>query len=89
MLESLINKVAGLKAWKVIIKRLQHRCFPVNIAKGLGALFFKKKLYAPILWVGCKFLKATEPLRGDSLQFTTKSKGVPGAELIDLGRMKG
>ena len=41
MLESLINKVAGLKAWNVIIKRLQHRCFPVNIAKVL-AIFFKK-----------------------------------------------
>ena len=33
--------------------------------------------------------KATEPLRGDNLRFTTKSPGVPGTHLIDLGRMKG
>ena len=35
VLESLYNKVAGLKACSVIKKRLQHRCFPVNIAKRL------------------------------------------------------
>ena len=34
-------------------------------------------------------LKATEPLQGDTLLFTTKSPGVPGDHLIDLGRMKG
>ena len=34
-------------------------------------------------------LKATEPLWGDSLLFTTKSPGVPGTHLIDLGMMKG
>ena len=34
-------------------------------------------------------LKATEPLQGDTLLFTTKSSGVPGAHLIDLKRMKG
>ena len=33
-------------------------------------------------------LKATEPLQGDTLLFTTKSSGVPGANLIDLERMK-
>ena len=42
MLESLFNKVAGLKAHNFIKKKLQHnfikkklqhRCFPVNIAK--------------------------------------------------------
>ena len=32
--------------------------------------------------------KATEPLPGDSLIFTTKSPGDPGTHLIDLGRMK-
>ena len=31
--EPLFNKVAGLKAYNVIKKRLQYRCFPVNIAK--------------------------------------------------------
>ena len=30
-------------------------------------------------------LKATEPLRGDSLLFTTRSPGIPGTHLIDLG----
>ena len=31
--KSLLNKVAGLKAWNFIKKRLQHRCFPVKFAK--------------------------------------------------------
>ena len=35
MLESLFNKVAGLQCCNFIKKRLQHRCFPVNIAKFL------------------------------------------------------
>ena len=30
-----------------------------------------------------------EPLRGGSLLFTIQSPGVPGTQLIDLGRMKG
>ena len=34
-------------------------------------------------------VKATEPLQGDTLLFTTKSPGVPGDHLIDLRRMKG
>ena len=35
MLESFLNKVAGLQASISIEKRLQHSCFPVNIAKFL------------------------------------------------------
>ena len=35
MLESLFNKAASLQAWIFIKKRLQHRCFPVSIAKFL------------------------------------------------------
>ena len=35
MLESLFNKAAALQACNFIKKRLQHRCFPVNIAKFL------------------------------------------------------
>ena len=35
MLEYLFNKVAGLKAYNFIKKRLQRKCFPVNIAKFL------------------------------------------------------
>ena len=34
MLESLFNKVAGLRGWN-FIKRLQHRCFPGKFAKFL------------------------------------------------------
>ena len=30
-----------------------------------------------------------QPLRGDSLLFATKTLGIPGTHLIDLGRMKG
>ena len=33
MLESLLNKVTDLKAYNFINKRIQRRCFPVNIAK--------------------------------------------------------
>ena len=34
-LESLFNKVPGVKACNFIKERLQHRCFPPNIAKCL------------------------------------------------------
>ena len=34
-------------------------------------------------------LKATEPLRGHSLLFTTKFTEILGTHLIDLGKMKG
>ena len=37
LLEPLFTKVVGPKAWNLIKKRLQHRCFPVNFA-----LFVKK-----------------------------------------------
>ena len=39
MLESPFNKVVGLKVCKFIKKRLQHRCFPVKIAKFLRTAF--------------------------------------------------
>ena len=38
---------------------------------------------------GFNCLQATESLRGDSLLFTTKSPGVSGVHLIDLGMMNG
>ena len=37
---------------------------------------------------GLNYLKAAEPLRGDSLLFTTTFPEIPGTHLIDLGRMK-
>ena len=45
-LESLFNKVAGLKVCGFIKKRLQHRCFPMKFAK---FLFFKKIISYEIL----------------------------------------
>ena len=42
VLESLFNKVAGLKAWNFIKKSLQHSCFPANIEKLLRTAFFYK-----------------------------------------------
>ena len=53
MLEPLFNKVAGLKAYNFIKKRLQHRCFPVNIAKLLRTAFFIEQLR----WLLLDFLK--------------------------------
>ena len=41
-----------------------------------------------LLWMEFNCLKATEPLRRDSLLFTTKSLGVPGTHLINLRRME-
>ena len=40
MLESLFNKVAGLKAYNFIKKRHQHSCIPVKFAK-LKMLYLK------------------------------------------------
>ena len=39
--------------------------------------------------MGFNCLKATEPLRRDSLLFTTRSPGLPGTQLVNLRRMKG
>ena len=41
VLEFLLNKVAGLQDCKLIEKRLQHRCFPVNIVKLLRKSILK------------------------------------------------
>ena len=40
VLESLFNKIAGLEACNFIKKILQHRCFPVKLAKFLRTPFF-------------------------------------------------
>ena len=44
MLESLFNKVAGLKVCNFIEKRLQHRCKTVEFAKFLRTSFFTEHL---------------------------------------------
>ena len=46
-------------------------------------------LYDSFIWIGFICLKAAEPLREDTLLFTTKSPGLLGTHLIDLGRIKG
>ena len=37
---------------------------------------------------GFNYLKATEPLQGDSLLFTDKYPRIPGTHFINLGIMK-
>ena len=63
VLESLFNKVAGLRACNIIKKGLQHWCFPVSIAKHLYrrtlrtaasekamyAYFHQRKTLSPII----------------------------------------
>ena len=49
MLESLFDNVACLKACHFIKKRLQHRRFPVNIAKFLKRSFFIENLQRLLL----------------------------------------
>ena len=44
VLESLFNKVAGIQASNFIKKRLQHKFFPVKIAKFLKTASFIKHL---------------------------------------------
>ena len=41
VLESLFNKVAGLKAYNFLKNRLQHRCFPVKSLKFFRATILK------------------------------------------------
>ena len=55
--------------------------------EGLNVVFLK--LYGPFLWIGLNGLKATQPLRGGSLLFTTEFPEIPGIHFIDPGRMKG
>ena len=44
VLESFLHKSAGLTACSFTWKRLQHRCFLVNVAKFLGRAFFVEHL---------------------------------------------
>ena len=44
VLKSLSDIMTGLKAGNFIKKRLQHKCFPVSIAKFLRTAFFTKQL---------------------------------------------
>ena len=50
MLESISNKFAGLHACNFVKKRLQHRCFAVNIVKLLRTAFFMEHRRWLFLW---------------------------------------
>ena len=55
-------------------------------------LYFRKNFknfMVPFYGWGSTVIKATVPLRGDSVLCTIQFSGVPGTQLIDLGRMKG
>ena len=58
MFESFFDKVAGLKAYNFIKRRLQH--FPVNIAKFLRTVFFIEHLRCLLLGFLQDLLKITE-----------------------------
>ena len=67
-----------------------HRNLP-KILKNIGKRHEKnlKKPYGPFLWTGFNCFKATEPLQGDSLLFTTKSPGSPGTYFINIISIEG
>ena len=64
------NKVAGCKACNFIKKRLQHRCFPVNIAKLLGKTFFIEQL----LWLLLNFVVCQRILQKKYLRNILKAR---------------
>ena len=53
MVEFLFNKVAALETCNFIKKTLQHRCFPVYIAKFLRTPFFTEHLFLQNTSGGC------------------------------------
>ena len=44
------NKVAALRPETLFKKRLQHRCFPLNVAKSLRILLFIEHLWSMLLY---------------------------------------
>ena len=66
------------------IDNSHHDHFMMN----LKDVYSKKTLYNPFLWMGFNCLKATEPLRGDSLLFISKSLGVTSTHLFYFRGMK-
>ena len=63
MLESLFKKVAGLEARKSIKERLQHRCFPVNIAK-----FLRTRILENI----CELMLLLGPHQASNMELSAK-----------------
>ena len=56
VLESLLNKVAGLKVCNFIKKRLKHRCFPVKLHKFSRAPFLQNNASGRV-WKGTRLVK--------------------------------
>ena len=73
-----MSKIVHFLYFQLVTAKFSH-----NLSKNL------KKNYAHFLWVGFNCLKATVPLRGDSLLFTTKILGGSDTHLSDFRRMKG
>ena len=76
VLESLFHKGVGLKACNFIKRRLQHRYFPVNIAKFLRtAVFIKHFRHWPKDWLRiCCFFEAYTPTLSHYLFVLSKSR---------------
>ena len=60
----------------------------LDLSKALAILSRKENLWS-LFMDEVQLLKATEPLRENSLLLTTKFPGDPGTHLINLRRMKG
>ena len=95
MLESPFNRLAGFKTCNFLKKRLQHRCFPVNIAKFLRTLILMKICEQLLLqfllltvnissWVLVSALNSIGLLQRSSSRFKEFSLGclVVGSSLI-------
>ena len=69
--------------WSTNVKQFYKYFYSIQTV-----LILDLKLYDPFLWVGFNCFRATEPLRGGSLLFTTMFPEIPGTHLINLRRMK-
>ena len=78
------------KQLTIFAKKLHNKCLHNKLpVKNKEKNYLNENLYGPFLWMGLNCLKATEPLRKDSLLFPTQSPEVPGTHSVDLRRMKG
>ena len=72
VLEPSFNRLAGFKTCKFLKKRLQHRCFPVNIGKFLRTLILMKICEQPLL----QFLLLTVNISSQELVSALNSTGL-------------
>ena len=74
MLESLFNKVAGLRSATLLKKRLWHRCFPEDFAKFSRTPFLMEHLWwllsnAALITVRNKYVCKWEQIQIKALRF--------------------